>query len=137
MSIGKLLKSIVFFVVALLMVVLGGLTWLSLSDRANVYPVQTENLTIPTFSKQVINFIPSYDETKTLPFTAGAIIDVDNDGVEEIFIGGGIDQQDAFFRFKDGEFEDMTADTGWIRTHPIKPLVRYRWIWTLMVITIC
>ncbi len=120
MSIGKLLKSIVFFVVALLMVVLGGLTWLSLGDRANVYPVQAENLTIPTFSRQVINFIPTYDETKTLPFTAGAIIDVDNDGVEEIFIGGGIDQQDAFFRFKDGVFEDITADTGWIKDTPDK-----------------
>ncbi|MCK5188981.1 MAG: VCBS repeat-containing protein, partial [Methylococcales bacterium] len=33
-----------------------------------------------------------------------AIIDIDNDGTEELFIGGGPNQQDAFFKFADGDF---------------------------------
>ena len=120
MSIGKLLKSIFLFVFMLLTCLLLGLTWLTHSDRAIDYAASSDNLTIPTFSNQIINFVPTYDETKTLPFTAGAIVDVDNDGVEEIFIGGGINQQDAFFRFKDGAFENITNDTGWSKETPDK-----------------
>lgn len=118
MSIGKLLKSIALFVVLLLIGLSIVLTWLSSRDRATDYPKYNDNLTIPRFTQQVINFVPSYDETKTLPFTAGAIIDIDNDGVEELFLGGGIDQQDAFFRFNDGKFDDITADTRWHKDTP-------------------
>ncbi len=120
MSIGKLLKSIALLVVLLLVGLMIGLTWLSARDRATDYPQDNANLTIPTFKNQLVDFIPSYDETQTLPFTAGAIIDIDDDGVEELFIGGGIDQQDAFYRFHDGVFVDITADTGWQKDTPDK-----------------
>ena len=120
MSIAKLLKSICLFVIFLLTGLFIGLTWLTRSDRASEYPKQVDNLIIPEFSHQAINFVPTYDETKTLPFTAGAVVDIDNDGVEELFIGGGINQQDAFFRYKDGSFQDITAETGWVKEMPDK-----------------
>ncbi len=120
MSIGKLLKSIVLFVALLIISLMLGLTWLSHSDRSNSYAVNLDNLTIPTFTQQVIDFVPTYDETQTLPFTAGAIVDIDNDGVEELFIGGGIHQQDAFYKFNNGTFEDITTDTGWTKETPDK-----------------
>ena len=120
MSIAKLLKSICLFVVFLLTGLFIGLTWLTRSDRASEYPKQVDNLIIPEFSHQAINFVPTYDETRTLPFTAGAVVDIDNDGVEELFIGGGIDQQDAFFRYKDGSFQDITTETGWVKETPDK-----------------
>ena len=120
MSIAKLLKSICLFVIFLLTGLFIGLTWLTRSDRASEYPKQVDNLIIPEFSHQAINFVPTYDETKTLPFTAGAVVDIDNDGVEELFIGGGIDQQDAFFRYKDGSFQDITTETGWVKETPDK-----------------
>lgn len=120
MSIAKLLKSICLFVIFLLTGLFIGLTWLTRSDRASEYPKQVDNLIIPEFSHQAINFVPTYDETKTLPFTAGAVVDIDNDGVEELFIGGGINQQDAFFRYKDGSFQDITAETGWVKETPDK-----------------
>ena len=120
MSIGKLLKSIVLFVIFILVLVLLGISWLSNRDRANGYPTDTTNLTIPQFTQQVIDFIPTYDASQTLPFTAGAIVDVDNDGVEEIFIGGGINQQDALYQFKDGQFSDITSATGWKKETPDK-----------------
>lgn len=40
-------------------------------------------------------FIHTSDFKKALPFMALSAIDVDNDGIDEIFVGGGIGQQDA------------------------------------------
>ncbi|TBR38294.1 CRTAC1 family protein [Marinomonas agarivorans] len=118
MSITGLLKSIFIYLSLLIIGLFILLTWLSINDRAVDYDVSQAGLTIPTFSEQTLPFIPTYDETKTLPFTAGAIIDVDGDGIEEIFIGGGMEQNDAFFRFKDGKFHDITAETKWRKQTP-------------------
>lgn len=120
MSIGKLLKSIVLFVLFLVIGLMIVLTVLSQRDRANGYAVDLDNITIPKYTQQVIEFVPTYDATKTLPFTAGAIVDIDGDGVEEVFIGGGIDQQDAFYRYVDGSFKDITTETAWIKETPDK-----------------
>lgn len=120
MSIGKLLRSIVLFLVLASVCLVAALTGFAARDRSNSYPVNNDGLSIPGFEQQSINFIPSYDGTKTLPFTAGAIIDIDNDGVEEVFLGGGIDQQDAIFAFENGEFVDITSNTGWTKETPDK-----------------
>jgi len=120
MTIGKLLRSIVVFLVMLVVAGFAGLTFLTGKDRAYGYPVSLEGINIPEFDQQYIDFIPSYDGTKTIPFTAGAVIDIDNDGVEELFLGGGIDQQDAFFRFEDGRFNDITSETEWRKDTPDK-----------------
>ncbi len=120
MSIGKLLRSIVLFVVMLVVGLLATLTWFAGNDRSNPYPVLSDGLAIPSFDQQSINFIPSYDGTKTLPFTAGAVIDIDNDGIEEVFLGGGIDQQDAIYSFDGSQFVDVTAKTGWRKDTPDK-----------------
>ncbi len=120
MSIGKLLRSIVVFVFMLVIGVVALLTWFAGSDRSNSYPVNNDGLAIPNFENQSIDFIPSYDGTKTLPFAAGAIIDIDDDGVEEVFFGGGIDQQDAIYAFNNGQFEDITEKTGITKETPDK-----------------
>ncbi|MFT4726342.1 MAG: hypothetical protein ACI9UN_000837 [Granulosicoccus sp.] len=125
MSIRLLLRSIIMFIVLLIAGLLIGLTWLSAQDRANPYPVNLQGMVIPEFDEQFIDFVPSYDKLLTLPFAAGSVIDIDNDGVEELFFGGGINQQDAFFRFvpdavKGGRFENITAQTGWQKDTPDK-----------------
>ena len=125
MSIRLLLRSIVMFIVVLVAGLLIGLTWLSAKDRANPYPVNLQGMVVPEFNEQFIDFVPSYDKLLTLPFAAGAVIDIDNDGVEELFFGGGINQQDAFFRFipnssNGGSFEDITTQTGWQKDTPDK-----------------
>jgi len=120
MSIGKLLRSIVLFVIFLVIALLATLTWFAGNDRANDYPVDNDGLVIPGFEQQSINYIPSYDGTKTLPFAAGAVIDINNDGIEEVFFGGGIDQQDAIYSFEDGIFVDVTAEAGWKKEVPDK-----------------
>ena len=120
MSPLALLMTALKFVVLLIVLIIAGLSWVSINDRADVYDVSLEGLTIPQFDEQVIDFQPTYDKTRTLPFAAGAIIDVDGDGVEEVFFGGGIDQMDAFYRFTDGAFEDITESLGWTKEMPDK-----------------
>ena len=120
MSIRLLLRSITVFIVLLVAGLILGLTWLGWQDRTNPYAVNLQGIIIPEFDEQVIDFIPSYDGTKTLPFAAGAVIDIDNDGVEELFFGGGIEQQDAFYRYDDGSFVDITTQTNWNKETPDK-----------------
>ena len=120
MSIKGLLRSLFFFLLFLIVALFATLTFLTSKDRSNVYPSDLDGLSLPEFDEQTINFVPTYDGTKTLPFTAGAIIDIDGDGIEELFLGGGMNQQDALFRFVDGSFTDITADTGWSKTTPDK-----------------
>ena len=120
MSISKLIKSILCYLAILVLLVVLGLFWLTANDRAIDYDVDTTGLTIPTFAEQTIDFAPTYDAEKTLPFTASAVIDIDGDGIEEVFLGGGIDQDDAFYQFKDGQFVDITAKTAWSKQTPDK-----------------
>lgn len=120
MSIGKLLRSIALFVVLLLIAVFAALTWMASKDRSNPYPSIESSILIPAFDQQVIDYVPSYDGLKTIPFAAGAIVDVDGDGVEEVFFGGGIGQQDALFAFRNGRFENITDSVGWVKDAPGK-----------------
>ena len=120
MSISKLLKSIACYLVIILLVLVAVLFWLTSNDRAIDYGVDTAGIDIPVFDEQTINFIPSYDKAKTIPFTASAVIDINGDGIEEVFLGGGIHQQDAIYQFQDEKFVDITAQTAWSKETPDK-----------------
>lgn len=120
MSIKLLLRSIAGFVLFLVVGLLLGLTWVSAKDRSSRYATNLDGMVIPEYDEQHIDFVPSYDKRLTIPFTAGAVIDIDNDGVEELFFGGGVNQQDAFFRFTNGSFVDITDQTGWVKDTPDK-----------------
>ena len=63
---------------------------------------------IPVFKDAKISFSNVYNGSKSLPLTGSTLIDVDNDGVDELFVGGGLDKQDALFKYKDGKFEKAT-----------------------------
>jgi len=52
---------------------------------------------VPTFEEIVLPFEQKYTIEKSLPFFASAIIDVDNDGTEEVFLGGGLNQADVLY----------------------------------------
>lgn len=120
MSFSLLLRSIVVFLLSISLLLAAGLTYLASRDRANPYRSDLQGLILPAFDEQTIEFAPSYDADATLPFTAGAVFDIDGDGVDELFVGGGREQQDAIFRFHEGGFVDITEDTGWSKNMPDK-----------------
>jgi len=101
--------------VALALVVLIGLlvTVRSIMDARIDYDVSTAGVSIPQYTAIDIPFDQMNFFTTAHPFAAGAIIDVDNDGVEELFLGGGPGQSDALLRYVDGAFE-MIADAAGI-----------------------
>ncbi len=60
---------------------------------------------IPTFSEINFPFSNDFVAKKSLPLMASAMIDVDKDGVDEVFVSGGLHQQDALFKYKNESFE--------------------------------
>ena len=88
------------------------LTIKSIIDRQVDYDVSTEGLEIPAYDEVVIEFRHDHQEDKSLPFMASAAIDIDNDGIEELFLGGAYDQADGVFRFDGKQFVDISTQTG-------------------------
>ena len=72
---------------------------------------------IPTFENVSFPFKNTFDSTKSLPLMACATIDIDNDGIDEVFVSGGVTQQDAIFKFRNNEFIDITKSLDF----PLKP----------------
>ena len=66
---------------------------------------------IPTFTETDIDFTHQYVEDAG-SFAGGTIIDVNGDGVDEIFVGGGRGQESGLFYFEDGAFVNRIDDTG-------------------------
>ena len=67
---------------------------------------------IPTFTDFPFPFSNVFDNTKSLPLMASALIDVDNDGVDEVFMGGGVTQEDALFKYTESGFVDISDEVN-------------------------
>tara|TARA_R110000744_G_scaffold50155_7_gene108605 strand:- start:372 stop:1967 length:1596 start_codon:yes stop_codon:yes gene_type:complete len=102
----KLLLIPVTLIVLLIMVVMVKFTL----DKNNPYDVSTSGLAIPEFDSYLLDFDQKLSNAESLPFTASAIIDIDNDGTEELFIGGGPNQKDALFGYINGKLEPLNSD---------------------------
>ena len=102
----KLLLIPVFLVVGLIVIIIVRFT----IDKNIDYDVSTDGVTIPTFDSYFLDFDQKMVDAESLPFTASAVIDIDNDGTEELFIGGGPNQKDALFGFIDGKFKRLNTN---------------------------
>lgn len=56
------------------------------------------------FTAASLPFIHEADLVNSLPFLASAAIDIDGDGQDELFLGGGDRQADQFLKFREGAF---------------------------------
>ena len=65
-----------------------------------------------------IAFVHRTDLEKSLPFLGLSAVDLDGDGVDEIFVGGGRGQADDLFRFN-GQAFDSIAATSFPRKDPL------------------
>jgi len=66
---------------------------------------------IPTFREIKIDFNHKIGKSG-YDFVGGATIDIDNDGIDEIFIGGSDGQADGLFAFVDGVFINIAEKAG-------------------------
>ena len=84
------------------------------NDATIPYSVSTEGIAIPTYDEIELPFAHNYVKPNQIQATGGAAFNLD-DGAEELFIAGGQDQDDVIYRFTDGKFEDITAQTGFTK----------------------
>ncbi|SFJ17663.1 CRTAC1 family protein [Olleya namhaensis] len=78
------------------------------TDGNNPYDNKIENGITPKFSEVLIDFNQQHNGKKSLPVIASSLIDINNDGVDEIFFGGGFDQQDQLFQYKKNAFTSIS-----------------------------
>ncbi|WP_405293198.1 CRTAC1 family protein [Algibacter sp. Ld11] len=108
-----MLKKILKFtgiVILLLVVLILGFFWRdSVSDK---YDITIEDSKIPLFEDVVIDFKHQYNGDKSLPIAPSALIDIDNDNIDEVFFGGGMFQEDAIFAYRDNKFVDISSEVN-------------------------
>lgn len=75
-----------------------------LTHAADPIPVQP-------FEEIPVEFVHQWDQL-THPFSGAAVIDVDQDGTMEIFVGGGGGQEDALLTYRDGRLVNSIQGSG-------------------------
>lgn len=70
-------------------------------------PEQKQGETNLKFTEIPTGFTHAMDLDKSLPFTGAAAIDIDGDGIDEVFAGGGNDQADGFFKYNGKALVDI------------------------------
>lgn len=103
----KVIKYFIFGLVTIVVLVMTLLAGRGIYDRQIPYDVDLMGTVIPEYQEMFIPFINSNDGEASLPFLASAIIDVDGDGREELFLGGGHGQNDGLFRFDGKTFQSV------------------------------
>ena len=114
----KILKYILFVILAL---VLGAAIYLS-SDGKNPYDNEIEATLIPTFTELPVIFTEEHNGEESLPVTASSLIDIDNDGVDELFFGGGYNQQDELFKYQNDGFTSISKEVGLLEKNNLSTL---------------
>jgi hypothetical protein len=80
--------------------------------KSDKYDITISEDAIPVFSPISLPFIHQHNGKKSLPIAPSALIDIDNDGVDELFLGGGLDQSDALFAFRNGAYINISKEVG-------------------------
>ena len=108
----KILKYLFFSVLGLILLIILFVLFRFGMDGNNPYNNEIDDNLIPTFSEASIEFIQQHNGEESLPVIASALIDIDNDGVDELFLGGGYNQQDELFKYKDGSFTSISKSVN-------------------------
>jgi len=67
---------------------------------------------IPTFKSINFPFKNTFDNKKSLPLMASAMIDIDNDGIDEVFVSGGVLEEDKLFKYSSAGFIDISNEVS-------------------------
>jgi enediyne biosynthesis protein E4 len=81
------------------------------SERPELSFKQASHLNLAGFTEIPIDFNHKFAEDNSLAFLGSAVIDIDGDDIHEFFVGGGSNQADALFKWRDGKFINIIAST--------------------------
>lgn len=107
--IKKILKIIGVLVLLLVFIALFMVYRDTVADK---YDVSIESEKIPNFSSVPLDFVHEYANEKSLPIAPSALIDIDNDNIDEVFFGGGLTQEDAIYAYRDNAFVNISEEVG-------------------------
>ncbi|WP_405368157.1 MULTISPECIES: CRTAC1 family protein [unclassified Nonlabens] len=102
----KIALSLLAIIVIALIFIFGKFWLDATTDK---YDVEIAEDQIPLFESVAIDFTHKHNGEKSLPLASSALIDIDNDNVDELFFGGGMSQDDALFAYRDGQFVEISA----------------------------
>jgi len=91
----KILRFLGLSVISLVILFIALLSGRAILDKQIPYDVSLAGTVVPTFETIELPQQHSHSDATSLPVTAGAAIDIDGDGVDELFIGGGHGQADV------------------------------------------
>jgi enediyne biosynthesis protein E4 len=69
-----------------------------------------------SYQQQVLSPDHTFTKGEMSPLIGSALLDINGDGTEEVFIGGGYGQNDTWYRYVQNKFVDITAELGWNNT---------------------
>ncbi len=110
--ISRMFKFIITMVVMMMVMMFAAMFLYTKNDAKIDYDVDTAGLAVPTYDTVELDNAQTHADATSLPFAASAAIDIDGDGVEELFIGGGHLQQDVMYKFSDGSFTQVADAAG-------------------------
>lgn len=103
----NLSKSVLKFYFALFLLIS-----LSVSCKMAHYHLKIDEKHTPKFSKIDFDFKHQYNGKKSLPVVTSSMIDINNDGIDEVFFGGGYGQNDQLFEYKDGKMVNISSEVN-------------------------
>jgi len=106
------LKYIPMVMLSLMVIMAIAMAAYTISDRQIDYDVELGSTVVPAFTQVEVPFDQQHSDSTSLPITGSAAIDVDGDGVEELFIGGGYQQENGLFKFENGAFVAIDGQAG-------------------------
>lgn len=109
----KLFKKVIITFVILLLFAIAIVIWHFYKDGKDKYTFgDYDQSQVPQFEEVDVPFTNQFNNLQSLPTMASALIDLDGDGIEELFVGGGIGQKDALLKFKENKFVDISEEAG-------------------------
>lgn len=75
-------------------------------------PALPDTLELEPFKRVKTTFKHTWNKDEVFPFTGGAAIDIDNDGVMEVFVSGGHNKPDALLSYQDDELVGIDNAAG-------------------------
>lgn len=105
----KIGKLIGLLSITMILMVFFVFWWDSYSKKYDV-TIAAEH--IPEFTQVYLDFVHAYDSEKSLPIAPSALIDIDNDRVDEVFFGGGMHQDDEIYAYRDSAFVNISDVVG-------------------------
>ena len=87
--------------------------WFFWNDASSEkYNITIADEKIPLFEEIGLDFKHEYNNEKSLPIAPAALIDINNDNIDEVFFGGGLDQEDAIYAYRDNKFVDISSEVS-------------------------